>query len=101
MKAYAPLTREFSAIEKLQLPYHLAYALAPAGTSGPCRLTLSRTGETACRDSLVLDAPPLFCYSVLRYLYENAVQPEIWRDVVAECYPAAARPGGKGGLPVE
>ncbi len=99
MIAHASLTREFSAIEPLQRPYLLTYELDEA--DGGCQLTLSRTGETACRDSLVLDAPPLFCYSVLRYLYENAVQPEIWRDVVAECYPAAARPAGKGVLPGE
>ena len=99
MIAHASLTREFSAIEPLQRPYLLTYELDEV--DGGCRLTLSRTGETACRDSLVLDAPPLFCYSVLRYLYENAVQPEIWRDVVAECYPAAARPAGKGVLPGE
>ena len=99
MIAHASLTREFSAIEPLQRPYLLTYELDEA--DGGCRLTLSRTGETACRDSLVLDAPPLFCYSVLRYLYKNAVQPEIWRDVVAECYPAAARPAGKGVLPGE
>ena len=94
MIAHASLTREFSAIESLQQPYLLTYELDEAG--GGCRLTLSRTGEMACHDSLVLDAPPLFCYSVLRYLYENCVQPEIWRDVVAECCPSAARPAGKG-----
>ena len=94
MTAHASLTREFSAIEPLQRPYLLTYELDEA--DGGCRLTLSRTGETACRDSLVLDAPPLFCYALLRYLYENCVQPEIWRDVVAECYAAAARPDGKG-----
>ena len=99
MEAYTPLIREFSAIEPLQRPYLLTYELDEA--DGGCRLTLSRTGETACRDSLVLDAPPLFCYSVRRYRYENAVQPEVWRDVVAECYPAAARPAGKGVLPGE
>ena len=98
MKAYAPLTREFSAIEKLQLPYHLTYALAPAGTSGPCRLTLSRTGAAACCDSLVLDAPPQSCYPVLRYLYENAVQPDIWRDVSADFYPIIQQLDGKDGV---
>lgn len=96
MKPYAPLTREFSAIEMLQRPYLLTYAMDEAG--GACRLTLSRTGDTACSDSLVLDAPPQYCYSILRYLYENCVQPEIWRDVVAECCPAGVRMNGKGGV---
>lgn len=96
MKAFTPLTREFSAIEMLQRPYMLTYAMDEA--EGSCRLTLSRTGETACSDSLILDAPPQHCYSILRYLYENCVQPEIWRDVVAECFPAAAQYGRKGGI---
>lgn len=94
MKSYAPLTREFSAIEMLQKPYRLTYALDES--NGACRLTLSRTGQTPCSDSLVLDAPPQYCYSVLRFLYENCVQPEIWRDVVAECCPAAVQFCGKG-----
>lgn len=94
MIAHASLTREFTAIEPLQRPYSLIYELDE--TCGSCRLTLSRTGEAACCDSLVLDAPPLFCYSVLRYLYENCVQPEIWREVVAECCPAASQSAGKG-----
>ncbi len=98
MKAYPPLTRKFSAIEKLQAPYALTYALDTAGAGGGCRLSLSRTGETACNDSLVLDAPPQHCYPLLRYLYENAVQPEIWRDVVADFYPAVLQQNnGRGG----
>ena len=95
MIAHASLTREFSAIEPLQRPYLLTYEMED-DAGGCCRLTVSRTGEAACLDSLILDAPPLFCYALLRYLYENCVQPEIWRDVVAECYAAAARPDGKG-----
>ena len=95
MKPYTPLTRKFSAIEMLQQPYLLTYALDES--DGACRLAVSRTGETACSDSLVLDAPPQCCYSILQYLYENCVQPEIWRDVVAECYPAAVQFCRKGG----
>ena len=94
MKAYAPLTREFSAIAELQRPYRLTYALDDAGVG--CRLELGRTGQAACRDSLILHAPPQRCYSILLYLYENCVQPEIWRDVVAECCPACAHFGGEG-----
>ena len=95
MKAHASMTREFSTIAALQKPYALTYELDSAGAG--CRLTLTRSGQAACRDSLVLDAPPLYCYAVLQYLYENCVQPEIWRDVVGECCPA----GGKGVAPDE
>ena len=93
MRPYLPLTREFSAIEELQQPYRLTYALDAA--DGVCRLRLSRSGQADCSDSLVLDASPQRCYALLLYLYENCVQPEIWRDVIEERCPLSrqATPG--------
>ena len=35
---------------------------------------------------------------ILRYLYENAVQPEIWRDVIADFYPIIQQLDGKDGV---
>ena len=94
MIAHASLTREFSAIETLQQPYRLTYALEPSG--GGCLLTLSRVGRAPCTDSLQLGLTPHSGYMVLRYLYENCVQPEIWRDVVADCCLRPLSCGGKG-----
>lgn len=95
---FAPLFRHFSAIEGLQRPYTLIYAMEPGDLA--CQLTVCRTGQDNCCDSVVLSRPPQQCYSLLRYLYENAVQPEIWRDIITEiCAPAEQR--GKGGVPCE
>ena len=65
----------------------------PSG--GGCLLTLSRVGRAPCTDSLQLGLTPRSGYMVLRYLYENCVQPEIWRDVIEERYPLSrqATPG--------
>lgn len=86
---FMSLCRHFSAIGGLQEAYTIIYSLdeAPAGA----RLTLRRTGGAARTDSLVLPAAPERCYGLLRYLCENAVQPEIWRDVVAEVSPLLDR----------
>ena len=47
------------------------------------------------RSVTFLDASPQRCYALLLYLYENCVQPEIWRDVIEERYPLSrqATPG--------
>lgn len=88
-EVFAPLSRHFSAIGQIQSSYTLIYSLdADAGGS---RLTLCRTGENACADSLFLPGVPAICYELLRYLCENAVQPEVWRDVVEEIYPLLGR----------
>ncbi len=55
---YRPMTKQFSYIQGLQPSYTLVYSMDPA-----------EPGE---------------CCGLLRYLYENAVQPEVWRDVVSE-----------------
>lgn len=86
---FAPLCRHFSAICGLQKEYTLIYSL-DAEADGS-RLTLCRTGDDAQMDSLVLAAAPQQGYALLRYLCENAVQPEIWRDVVAELSPLLER----------
>lgn len=86
---FAPLSRHFSAICELQKAYTLIYSLdADAGGS---RLTLCRTGEDARMDSLFLAGAPERCYELLRYLWENAVQPEAWRDIVEDLYPLLGR----------
>ena len=58
-------------------------SMDPAGP-GECWLTLCRTGCHRLMDSMRVLAEPEECYGLLRYLYENAVQPEVWRDVVSE-----------------
>lgn len=80
---YLPMTKQFSFIEGLQPGYTLVYSMDPIGPEC-CWLTVCRTGARRCMDTLRLAAGPESAYRVLRYLYENAVQPENWRDVVEE-----------------
>lgn len=77
-RAYAPLVRQFSSIKGYQTAYTLVYSL-DAAAEGSCQLTLA----------------PKKGYRLLQYLYENAVQPEHWDDVIADHLPAlAAAPRG-------
>ena len=92
---FAPLLRHFSAIEELKKPYTLIYAMEPGDKA--CQLTVCRTGCNGCCDSLLLAQPPQRCYSLLRYLYENGVQPEVWRDIITEFYTPEDE-NGKGGV---
>ena len=91
-RTFSPMVRQFSAIAGLQQAYTLVYSLDPDGETG-CRLTLCRTGSSQRMDSKYMAVAPEFGYraavgrvaiSVLQYLCENGVQPEIWQDVVAE-----------------
>lgn len=95
-KYVSPLTRQFSSIEGLQTPYTLVYSLDEDGTEG-CRLTLCRTGKNARAESVWLEAAPETGYRLLQFMSENAVQPEAFRDLLADLYPLA-QPGGKGGV---
>ena len=65
------------------------------GTQG-CRLTLCQIGSRQQIVSQHVAAAPEFCYRLLRYLCENGVQPELWRDAVTDL-TAAGLVGEKGG----
>lgn len=86
---FSPMIRQYSAIDGLQQEYTLVYAMEVEGTQG-CRLSLCRIV------SQHVAAAPEFCYRLLRYLCENGVQPELWRDAVTDL-TAAGLVGEKGG----
>ena len=94
-RTFSPMIRQYSAIDGLQQAYTLVYAMEVEGTQG-CRLTLYRIGSRQRMVSQYVAATPEFCYRLLRYLCENGVQPESWRDVVADL-TATGSVGGKGG----
>ena len=98
-RPFSSLTRQFSRIEGLQKPYTLVYSLNAEGPNG-CELTLCRTGAHARVESLHLPVAPEICSCVLQFLCENAVQPELCRDVLADIWPLET-PGGKGGVVCE
>ena len=85
-RAYAPLVRQFSSIKVYSLD---------AAAEGSCQLTLARQGAQEQRVSMLVPLDPKKGYRLLQYLYENAVQPEHWDDVIADHLPAlAAAPRG-------
>lgn len=79
------MVRCFSELEGCQKAYTLEYAVEQVECG--CRLCVRRTGEQACEDSLLLPLAPEKGEDLMRLLYENAVQPELWRDVVGEYCP--------------
>ena len=66
--------------------------------TAPCLhiLTLCQIGSRQQIVSQHVAAAPEFCYRLLRYLCENGVQPELWRDAVTDL-KAAGLVGEKGG----
>lgn len=85
-RTYAPLIRQFSSIKGYQAAYTLVYALD--ASEGGCHLTLDRKGEREQQVSEFVPLHPEAGYRLLQYLCENAVQPEIWGDVIADRLPA-------------
>ena len=66
---------------------------------GGCHLTLDRKGEREQQVSEFVPLHPETGYRLLQYLCENAVQPEIWGDVIADWLPVleAEQNGGAAG----
>ncbi|MGN0707461.1 MAG: hypothetical protein ACI4JC_05615 [Faecalibacterium sp.] len=98
-KVVSSFTRHFSAIEGLQISYTLVYSLYTEGSTG-CKLTLHRTGRETRTETVHLSAAPEAGCRLLQFLCENAVQPEIFHDVIAELLPLTEH-GGKGGVMCE
>lgn len=88
-RTYAPLIREFSAIKGFQTAYTLVYSLDTAPENG-CRLMLDREGTQGRQVSVFVPLGPEAGYRLLCFLFENAVQPEQWEDVIADHLPALA-----------
>lgn len=83
-----PLVREFSALEPYQEACTLVCTLEP-GEQG-CWLVVRRckasgSPETEARSWVA--ATETECRRLLRFLYENSVQPELWQDAIASWYP--------------
>lgn len=80
------LVQEFSALGELQQAHTLQYRLKrlPQGWM----LTLTHTAREHVRqESVRVDVCSTLARELHRYLYENAVSLEIWRDVLADLVP--------------
>lgn len=95
-KSYQTFVKQFSAIEGVQEEYTLEYSL-DAAEAGQCSLMLRRTGSRECTERMRLSAAPEYGYRMLKFMFENAVQPEIWLDVAADL-TAQLFPAEKGGV---
>ena len=90
MEQGVPLVREFSALAPYQEAYTLACSLEPEGPG--CWLSVTRTmpSETPADETRTwVPAPQEECERLLRFLYENSVQPELWQDTISSWYPRA------------
>lgn len=93
MKQGWRMIQNFSALEGLQNAYDLEYRVEPADAG--CWLTLRRTGLRDFSESLLVPLAFEEGQELMRFLYENAVQPESWRALVEEHCPWIR--GEKGG----
>ena len=93
MEQNVPLVRRFSELEPYQAAYTLVCSLEPTGAG--CWLSVSRT--------MARDGSAEECARLLRFLYENSIQPELWRDAISNWYPqtAAAEVLREGGASCE
>lgn len=99
-----PIGQKFSALEPYQEAYTLVCSLEPTGAG--CWLSVSRTmarDGSADAARAWVPAPQEECARLLRFLYENSVQPELWRDAISNWYPrtAAAEVLREGGASCE
>lgn len=104
MEQNVPLVRRFSELEPYQAAYTLVCSLEPTGVG--CWLSVSRTmarDGSADAARAWVPAPQEECARLLRFLYENSVQPELWRDAISNWYPqtAAAEVLREGGASCE
>ena len=91
MEQNVPLVRRFSELEPYQEAYTLVCSLEPTGPG--CWLSVSRTmarDGSADAARAWVPAPQEECARLLRFLYENSVQPELWRDAISNWYPQTA-----------
>lgn len=82
-----PLVREFSALMPYQSAYTLICSLEPEENG--CWLCVCRRSAEGPeqRARAWAAAPEEACWKLLRFLYENSVQPELWEDAISYWYP--------------
>lgn len=98
------LVREFSELEPFQKKYTLTFGLQPEDRG--CRLSVRRSeapGGPADHVCVWVPAPEKECRRMLQFLYENAVQPQLWLDTITCWYPQSAPVDipQEGGVPYE
>lgn len=83
----AEYTRAFSDLGTLQTAHQVKYRLKEDGNLWEIQLEDNSKRENKA-DGLLLDCSERMAYNVLRFLYENAVQLDGWRDIVMDLVPS-------------
>ncbi len=88
----AEYVRSFSDLGKMQTVHQVKYQLKEDGSLWEIRLE-DESEITHKTDGLLLDCSEPMAYNVLRFLYENAVQLDSWRDIVTDLVPCKVMVG--------
>lgn len=86
----AEYTRAFSDLGKLQAVHQVKYRLKEDGNLWKIQLEDDSKVENKT-DGLLLDCSEGMAYNVLRFLYENAVQLDGWKDIVMDLVPSEVK----------
>ena len=82
-----PLIREFSTLGAYQSAHTLICTLEPGEEGCWLNVCRRRPDGTEHKERAWVSAPEEACWNLLRFLYENSVQPELWQDAVSCWYP--------------
>lgn len=78
-----PLVREFSTLEPYQSAHTLIYSLEPDKEGCWLSVCCRRPDGSEYKERAWVTAPEETCWDLLRFLYENSVQLELWQDAVS------------------
>jgi hypothetical protein len=88
-------TKRFSTLGRMQKRHTMIYELEE--TAGGCVIRVGSIAEGTIRfESRRVSVSNTAAGQMLRYLYENAVPLENWKDVLEDVLPAAAERTGGG-----
>ena len=80
--------REFSALGSMQAEHWIHYCLAWADGAWQMQLRQLYPNKGPQSEQVFLQCSGTMAYHVLRFLYENAVPLENWKDVLEDLLPA-------------
>ena len=92
-QTYLPQTelryvRKFSALESMQAAHQIHYCLIQAENGWKMQLRQLHTKTGLRAEQVLLHCSSRMAYDVLRFLYENAIPLENWKDVLEDLLPA-------------
>ncbi len=89
LQAKKEYTRSFSELGELQDAHQITYQVQPQDDLWKVSLQCIEAKESHT-DQMLLNCGEQVAYTLVRFLYENAIPFESWRDVVADMMPEKA-----------